>query len=256
MSSPDFSRIPPSAPGLPEPETWALRVVAATEIAPRVRRISFTGDDLARFRYVAGQDLMFSIPVGDNPIRRRYTIRRFDPDRAVVDVDFVIHGDGPAARWAAGAEAGATIDAVGPRGKVVLAADVDWHLFAADESAIPATFAMLEAIGPGVPALAFIEVGGPVDVQEPGPYVADAQIHWVYRGDAEPGTSPVLNDVIAGAALPPGTGYAYLNGELGTVNTLKATLAARGFAPEHISAKGYWSHGRANAPHGEPARDA
>jgi len=137
----------------------------------------------------------------------------------------------------------------------VLAPDVDWHLFAADESAIPATFAMLEALAPGVTALAFIEVDGPVDVQTPGPIVGDPQVHWVYRGDAEAGTSPVLNDVVAAAALPPGTGYAYLNGELGTVNTLKATLTARGFAPEHISAKGYWSHGHANAAHGEPARD-
>ncbi len=256
MTSPDFSRIPPSAPGLPQPETWSLIVVHATEIAPRVRRISFSGEELGRFEFVAGQDLMFSIPVGSDPVRRRYTIRSFDPKRAVVDVDFVIHGDGPAARWAAGAEPGAPIEAVGPRGKVVLADDVQWHLFAGDESAIPATFAMLEAIPTGVPALAFLEVDGPVDEQVPGPIVADARIRWVHRGDAEAGTSPVLDDALKVAELPEGAGYAYLNGELHTVNALKATLTARGFAPERISAKGYWCHGRANAAHGEPTRDA
>ncbi|MCU1457980.1 MAG: Siderophore-interacting protein [Actinomycetia bacterium] len=252
----DGPRLPPSAPGLPQPETWALRVVEATEIAPRVRRLSFTGPDLARFGYVAGQDLMFLIPTAAEPVRRRYTIRRFDRARVVVDVDFVIHGDGPAARWAAGAEPGAEIEAVGPRGKVVLEPEVDWHLFAGDESAIPATFAMVEALDAGVPALAFLEVDGPLDEQPTGAVVADLRLRWLHRGDAEPGTTTLLHDALAVAELPPGAGYAYLNGELQTVKALKATLAARGFAPDRMSAKGYWSVGRPNATHGEPAADA
>jgi hypothetical protein len=36
---------------------------------------------------------------------------------------------------------------------------------------------------------------------------------------------------------------------------LRETLAARGLAPEQISPKAYWGRGRANASHGEPAKD-
>jgi hypothetical protein len=37
---------------------------------------------------------------------------------------------------------------------------------------------------------------------------------------------------------------------------LREVLAARGLAPEQISPKAYWGRGRANAAHGEPAKDA
>jgi len=36
---------------------------------------------------------------------------------------------------------------------------------------------------------------------------------------------------------------------------LRKALAARGLAPEQISPKAYWGRGRANASHGEPAKD-
>jgi len=52
--------------------------------------------------------------------------------------------------------------------------------------------------------------------------------------------------------LPPGRGHAYLAGEVALVTALKATLLARGWSPDDISAKAYWNRGRANAGHGEP----
>jgi hypothetical protein len=37
---------------------------------------------------------------------------------------------------------------------------------------------------------------------------------------------------------------------------LREILASRGFPPDQMSPKAYWGRGRANAGHGEPARDA
>jgi hypothetical protein len=40
------------------------------------------------------------------------------------------------------------------------------------------------------------------------------------------------------------------------VRTVSDWLAAHGFASHDIAPKAYWRAGRANAPHGEPLRDA
>jgi len=48
-----------------------------------------------------------SLPPGRQPVTRTYTLRRADPRRQQVDIDFVVHGDkGIAAPWAVRAEPG------------------------------------------------------------------------------------------------------------------------------------------------------
>ena len=54
---------------------------------------------------------------------------------------------------------------------------------------------------------------------------------------------------------PPGAGHAYLAGEARLVLALREALAARGLPGDQVSPKAYWGLGRANAAHGEPARD-
>jgi NADPH-dependent ferric siderophore reductase len=56
-------------------------------------------------------------------------------------------------------------------------------------------------------------------------------------------------------SLPAGRGHAYLFGEAKTVLRLREVAAERGLAGDQVSAKAYWGRGRANASHGEPARD-
>ena len=56
--------------------------------------------------------------------------------------------------------------------------------------------------------------------------------------------------------LPPGRGHAYLLGEAKVVSRLREILNQRGLGEDQISPKAYWGRGRANAGHGEPARDA
>src|SRR6478735_1989583 len=131
---------------LPDPRPLTLQVRAREQLTPLVTRVVVGGDDLLGFEFAPGQDVMLAVPVDGGTINRRYTIRRADPATGTVDLDLVVHGDAPGARWASDAPLGSSIAAVGPRGKVVPATDADWHLFVCDESGWAATAAMVESL--------------------------------------------------------------------------------------------------------------
>jgi NADPH-dependent ferric siderophore reductase len=218
-----------------------LEVVEVSAVSATMRRIRCTAPGLADLSYLPGQDLMLTVPAaGDAFFRRRYTIRAFDPTVPAVDIDVVLHGDGPAAAWAAAAQPGSRIEAIGPRGKVTVDATADWHLFAGDDSAIPASLGMAESLSDPDRAIVVLEVDGVDDRQEAfAPDGRPIPVQWLYRAGADPSSGALLVDALRTVDLPAGRGHAYLAGEIG---------------PADISAKPYWRVGRANAPHGEPER--
>ncbi len=235
---------------------WDLEVTGSTAITPSMRRIRCTAPGLAELSYLPGQDLMLSVPApGGTTYRRRYTIRSFDPEVPAVDLDMVLHGDGPGAQWAASVQPGAHIAAIGPRGKVTVDPGADWHLFAGDDSALPASLAMAESLDGPDRALVVLEVDS-VDDQQPARAHGgwEVPVQWLHRGGADPASGANLVAALEALALPAGGGHAYLAGELGVVAAMRAALLARGLEAGQISAKPYWRHGRANAPHGEPER--
>jgi NADPH-dependent ferric siderophore reductase len=191
---------------------------------------------------------------GDRPVRRRYTIRDIDRARRLLTLAIVRHERGPGEQWVASARPGDQIEGIGPRGKIFPAADAAWHLFAGDFSALPAFFTMAGSLPPGARATVILEVPGPGDEQELAA-AADVDVAWLYRDGRPPGDPSALAGAVTEVTLPPGTGHAYLAGEAGQVRALREALAARGLAGEQVSPKAYWGLGRANAAHGEPARD-
>lgn len=240
-----------------EPRDWVLVVEEVRDLTPSMRRIRLSGEDLASLDHRPGQDMAIAVPGGDgSTVRRRYTIRALHAAEGLVDLDFVLHGDGPAARWAAAAEAGVRIEAVGPRGKITVDPEADWHLFAGDEAALPGIAAMVESLAPGSSARAIVEVDGPQDEQ---PLVAPAgvplELTWLHRAGVEPGRSTLLARALGEVELPAGLGHAYAAGEYGVVQALRQAIAGRGLPRERISPKPYWRLGRRNMPHGEPERD-
>ena len=252
----------PDTTEFPEPRNLALALESRRPLTPMLARLRLIGDDLSGFHHLPGQDLMLAVPTATDPgvtINRRYTIRRYDPAASAVDVDIVLHGDGPGARWARDAAPGSPIDAVGPRGKIVPDPAAEWHLFACDESGWAATAAMAEALPADRTALVFAEIDGP---QERQPLTTDAAltVEWVERGGRSPGDPAPLADAIRAAvgagALPGGSGHAYLSAEFSVVRGLADLLGgAGGLSSDQISPKAYWRLGRANAPHGEPPRE-
>jgi NADPH-dependent ferric siderophore reductase len=238
---------------LPPPQTMALEVAEVHDLSPSLREIRLRGPGLRGFHHAPGQDLMLRLPLDSSSmVNRRYSIRRADPSAGHADLNVVLHGDGPAARWAAAAHPGQQLsEVVGPRGKITWDPAAAWHLFLGDETYIPATFAMLAALPPGVVARAVLEVTGPDD-ELPFDSLADADVRWLHRGDGSPGDPARLQEVLGAWSIPPGPGHIYIAAEVRVALSLRDQLLAQGLSREQVSAKGYWSRGRANASRGEP----
>jgi NADPH-dependent ferric siderophore reductase len=243
-------------PGSPLADTavWRLTVATVTSITDDYRRVTFSGPGLEQLRFRPGQDLMMRIPRdGEGVTNRRYTIRTADPNAPTVTVDMVVHGDGPGARWADRASPGDTLDAIGPRGRVVLDDTADWHLFVGDETALPGMAIMAESMPSGVPGVMVVEV--PRHVEGHDPRIAGDQVlsvTWIERGTGEPGDAGRLLAATEQITFPPGRGHAYVAGEMKVVRAVAAALTDRGLGRPSIDAKAYWRRGGANAAHGEP----
>ena len=232
-----------------------LAVVSSQPLTPGMTEVVLTAPELASLVWRPGQDLMLTVARnGDQQVRRRYTIRSLEPGSRQVTLGIVRHSSGPGERWVQAAGPGDQVDGAGPRGKIFPAEGADWHVFAGDFAALPAFFAMAGSLPAGTPATVLLEIPGPADEQKFAP-LADVQLEWLHRGGRPAGDPQALVDAVATLPLPPGRGHAYLAGEARAVLAMREVIAARGLPPEQVSAKAYWGRGRANAPHGEPAKD-
>jgi NADPH-dependent ferric siderophore reductase len=233
-----------------------FEVAASDQVSPHIQRMELTAPELDDFSYAPGQDVMLLVAAdGSRPVRRRYTIRQLDASRRRLTLDVVLHGDGPGERWVRGARPGDRIEGIGPRGKITPSPAADWHLFMGDESAMPAILAMTESLPGDSEATIVLEVPDPADEQE---LLAPARtrLSWLHRLTGPAGDPAALAGEAAEVELPPGNGHAYLLGEAKVVLRLREILSGRGLAADQMSPKAYWGRGRANAGHGEPARDA
>ena len=233
-----------------------LEVASTQSLTPHMQRLELSAPELDGFGYEPGQDVMLLVAAdGSRPVRRRYTIRRLDLAERLLTLDVVLHGDGPGERWVRAARPGDRIEGIGPRGKITTAAAADWHLFIGDESALPAIFAMTESLPGDSVATVVIEVPDPADEQE---LLAPARtrLTWLHRLAGPAGEPAALVAEAAEVELLPGSGQGYLLGEAKVVLALREVLASRGLPQDQMSPKAYWGRGRANAGHGEPARDA
>jgi NADPH-dependent ferric siderophore reductase len=224
---------------------WHLTVTEATNVTPHMRRVVLSCPDIGEMKLKPGQSAVLLLSETDGDfLKRHYTIRSIDRAARRITFDFVLHGDTPGANWVRNAKPGDEIDALGPRGHVWLHPEADWHLFAGDETALPAISAMLEGLKPGDVATAIIEVANK-DEEQKLPTQAGARIAWLHRnGPPRPGSRPLI-DALAAIAVPNDRKvHAYLAGETSTVRTQRHGLIARGLAKEQISAEGYWRPGR------------
>ena len=141
-----------------------LEVVEVADLGAHMRRIRLGGSALQDFTYQPGQDVMLVLSGGERPLSRRYTIRGFDQASKTLELNIVAHGvHGPGAEWASQTQPGDRINGVGPRGKIFVDAEADWHLFLGDESAAPGSPAHARVIAAGVPGQAYLEVPSPSD---------------------------------------------------------------------------------------------
>ncbi len=216
-----------------------VTVVGVRELTPKMRRVTVHAPTLTTLPLLPAQDVgLMLTDAHDRPVRPRYTLRNVDRDAGTVDLDAILHGHGPGARWFAEAVAGTRVTVVGPRGKMAVTR-ADWHLFLGDESALPAFAELSAALPAGARTVAVVEVDGAEDELElPG------DVHWVHRGAVAPGGHRLLADALAAVELPPGAGQAFLLGESRAVVALRPLLHERGLVGPQVTLKGYWNVGR------------
>lgn len=243
-----------------------LTVTAITDITPLMRRVRLEGD-MTGFASLGHADHIKAFffapgvtpelpPVGPNgaefkpgtrPQMRDYTPRNWSVADNWIDLDFVLHGDGPASGWAADAQVGSTLVIGGPRGSQVVPVAFDWYLLAGDETALPAIGRRIEELPAGEKIVAVIEVENKAEEQV-FETEADLTLIYVHRNGTPAGTTSLVRDAIAATDLPQGEAYAYIAGEVDMARSVKAHLVdQRGFNPEWIKAAGYWRLGVADA---------
>jgi NADPH-dependent ferric siderophore reductase len=188
------------------------------------------------------------------PTVRTYTVRHVDTGRREVSIDFVVHGEhGVAGPWALAATPGQPAYLTSPNGAYAPDPAADWHLFAGDESAVPAIGAALEALPDNAIGKVFIEVAGPEDeiaLRAP----AGVEVSWIYRGsradlapEEQAGDNAPLIAAVKQADWLPGEVQVFIHGEAQTVmhNLRPYIRKERGVdAKWAASISGYWRRGR------------
>jgi NADPH-dependent ferric siderophore reductase len=179
--------------------------------------------------------LMFPAGVAPPPMRD-YTPRRYDAVARELTVDFVLHGAGPAAGWAAQARVGQTIGIGGPRGSLVVADDFDTYVLAGDETALPAIGRWLEELPPAAHAVVIVEVANERERQLL-PSKASVQWQWCFRNAG----SDTLETCLRGLPLPPGDTFWWIATESRRARNLrKLVVDERGANGTWVKATGYW----------------
>jgi len=214
-----------------------LQVARVVTLSPGMVRVTLAGDDLAGFISASFDDhvkLIFD-GSGPQPVMRDYTPRRHDAATNELDIEFALHGDGPAAAWATQARPGQTLTVGGPRGSFIVPLDYAWHLLIGDDTALPAIARRLEELPAGTRAIVRLAVA-PAD-RRPLPSAAAVDLQW-FDDEA------ALIAAVRALALPAGEGYAWCAGEAAAMAELRSVLVQdKGHDRHAIRAAAYWKRG-------------
>jgi NADPH-dependent ferric siderophore reductase len=233
-----------------------LELLRVVDLTPRMRRITLGGPELAGFvslgtddhvkllfpQNAAEQAALETLVLGagkDNgpmPAMRDYTPRRYDLDTLELDIDFVLHGDGPAATWAEQAKPGQFLHIGGPRGSMVVPDIFDSYLLIGDETALPAIARRLEDLAANRRALVIVEVENGAE-QQRLESAAQVNVIWVLR---EGGENNLLNTVKQ-LQVPSGNLYAWVATETKMSRQIRRVLLDEHRLDEKfVKAVGYW----------------
>lgn len=224
---------------MPERRALLTTVTDVSWLTPSMVRVVVGGPDLEGLAVGSFTDHYVKCRFGDK--MRSYTVRAWDPERRLLTLDFVVHGDrGIAGPWAAQAQPGETLEIMGPGGAYAPAPEADWHLMVGDDAVLPAIAVSLSRVPAGVPVSAVIEVDGP-EHRQPLSSPGNLDVVWVHRR-ADTGRDPsVLLEAVRALSLPAGSGQAFVHGEATTVRVIRRHLILdRGLPTSALSATGYW----------------
>ena len=233
-----------------------LEVLRVVDLTPRMRRITLGGPELAGFISLGTDDhvkLLFpqnaeqtaaleTMVLGagkDNgplPEMRDYTPRRYDLDKLELDIDFVLHGDGPASTWAEQARPGQFLHIGGPRGSMIVPDIFDSYLLIGDETALPAIARRLEGLAANRKALVVIEVENGAE-QQVLESAAQVNVIWVLRDGGKDNLLTTVKEL----QVPKGNLYAWVATETKVSRQIRRVLLdEHGLNEQFVKAVGYW----------------
>ena len=179
------------------------------------------------------------------PPIRTLTPLRVDPDAGELDIEVVLHGEGPLSSWAEGAAAGGEVAVSGPGRGYAVDPDAASFLLAGDESARPAIAQLLGELPRTAEVDVIVEVAGD-DGRLELPSHPGARVEWCeLPAGAAPGAA--LVDAVVGRTIPAGARI-WVAGEAAAVQRIRKHLFdVVGADRSHAVVRGYWKHGRADA---------
>jgi NADPH-dependent ferric siderophore reductase len=231
-------------------------------LSPAMRRITLTGPELEGFPPTGPASyikLIFPEPGQTEPTRplpdgpravsmRTYTPLAVRPETLEVDVDFVLHGEGPASSWAAQAGVGQVLYLMGPGPGYPVNTNTAQHLLIADDSALPAVETILAALPAGASVQVLLEVISGAEQRELHS-AAKLEVQWLARGTDHRLAGAALETALrALPAVPAGTDI-YLACEAAAMRRLRKLLVDElGVRRENIVGRGYWKLDVVNHP--------
>jgi NADPH-dependent ferric siderophore reductase len=250
-----------------QPPAFLEAVVARAERrAPYLMRVTLSGPALARFEPplpagsvrvllpdAPGDPLV--IPVwngnaffhvdGRRPVIRTLTPLRHDADAGELDIDVVLHGEGPLSQWAERGEHGSPAAVSGPGRGYTVDPGAATFVLAGDESAIPAIGQLVEALPSTADAIVIVEVAHPdarVDLGDR----AGLDVRWVVRpAGSVPGAA--LVPAATAVAITPQT-RVWAAGEAAAMQRIRRHLFDElGISRSVATVRGYWKRGSADA---------
>ncbi len=257
------------------PKARLIEVRRVRRITPSLLSITFGGDDLGDFTSAGFDDhvklllptpgVPFELPRppdgpppsgprdgpppgGPRPNMRDYTPRRFDAQARELEIEFAMHGSGPADDWARTAKVGDRLGIAGPRGSFVVPMDFEWHLLIGDDTALPAIARRLEELPAEARAIVIVEVDGPDD-RPPLAHPVRTEFTWLYRAArdgriADAGAARTLAQATGSLQRPAGEGYAWAAGESTAIAEVRRELVGvLGLDKSRVRAAAYWKRG-------------
>ncbi|MDB5965987.1 MAG: FAD-binding 9, siderophore-interacting [Polaromonas sp.] len=270
IADPGATAAPSALPPRKRRPPRRVEVTRVQVLSPAMRRITFRGAELEGFAPEAPASylkLIFPEPGQTEPARplpdgprptamRTYTPLAVRPAALEVDVDFVLHGEGPASTWASQAAPGQVLFLMGPGPGYLVDPAVTRHVLIADDSALPAVETILASLPAAASAQVLVEV---IDAAEERALTSAATlaVQWLPRGsDHRLAGQPLEKALRSMGALPPDAKI-YLACEAAAMRGLRALLVGElGVDRQQIVGRGYWKLDTVNHPDHDYGDDA
>ena len=165
-----------------------------------------------------------------------------------VDVDFVLHGEGPASTWASQASVGQVVYLMGPGPGYALDTSATQHLLIADDSALPAIETILAVLPANASVHLLVEV---ISADEERPLQSAAQLatQWLPRGTDHRNAGLQLERALRALQIVPPGAKIYLACEAAAMRRIRKLLQDElGVDRQQIVGRGYWKLDTVNHP--------